>query len=179
VEIDFSLSYTRALPEPAHPGRIRLRDCTGNISHAKRAPDHRCPSRGSVGARRSLRYPPLGLRAGRSPSPSYAERELLSSGNRATDGARVVPRPRAIGLGKDCADSGAIYRLQIALPDGTMIAGVSDDISWTTGKTDRLVVFSFRSVARFTEEEARDLLEREAIRLSDSSRASSRPAWTG
>ena len=89
----------------------------------------RCPSRGSVGARRSLRYPPLGLRAGRSPSPSYAERELLSSGNRATDGARVVPRPRAIGLGKDCADSGAIYRLQIALPDGTMIAGVSDDIS--------------------------------------------------
>src|SRR5438093_2701006 len=39
------------------------------------------------------------------------------------------------------------------LPDGTMIAGVSDDISWTTGKTDRLVAFSFRSVARFTEEE--------------------------
>ena len=65
------------------------------------------------------------------------------------------------------------------LPDGTMIAGVSHDISWTTGKTDRLVAFSFRSVARFTEEEARDLLEREAIRLSDSSRASSRPAWTG
>ena len=32
-----------------------------------------------------------------------------------------MPRPRAIGLGKDCADSGAIYRLQIALPDGTMI----------------------------------------------------------
>ena len=80
---------------------------------------------------------------------------------------------------QDCADSGAIYRLQIALPDGTMIAGVSDDISWTTDKTDRLVAFSFRSVARFTEEEARDLLEREAIRLSDSSRASSRPAWTG
>jgi len=85
----------------------------------------------------------------------------------------------AIGLGKDCADSGAIYRLQIALPDGTMIAGVSDDISWTTGKTDRLVAFSFRSVARFTEEEARGLLEREAIRLSDSSRASSRSSMDG
>ncbi len=80
----------------------------------------------------------------------------------------------AIGLGKNCTDNGAIYRLQVALPDGTMIDGVSDDIGWTTGKTDRLMAFSFRSVARFTEAEARDLLEREAIRLSDSSRASSR-----
>lgn len=85
----------------------------------------------------------------------------------------------AIDLGKDCTDNGAIYRLQIALPDGTMIAGVSDDISWTTGKTDRLVAFSFRSIARFTGEQARDLLEREATRLSDSSRASSRSGMDG